>query len=91
MSKASTLSMKFYYTPEFIGENAVKFTFMESDGQAATMAYYDSEEYSGVKHIIDGLMDSYKISSPSMLAPVRMNFTSTTNPESVVVLNTKHW
>ncbi|MBR6283609.1 MAG: DUF4302 domain-containing protein [Muribaculaceae bacterium] len=91
ISQSSTQSMKFYYKPVFTGENAMEFKYIESDGQTATMAYYDSETYSGLKHMIDAIMRSYKLSTPSMLAPARMNFTSVTNADDVMVLIVKHW
>jgi len=36
-------------------------------------------------------MQSFKISTPSMLAPTRMDFTSTANAGDVMVLNVRRW
>lgn len=91
ISQSSTQSLKFYYEPVFTGPNAIEFKFIESDGQAATLAYYDSEAYSGTKHLIEAIMQSFKISTPSMLAPTRMDFTSTANAGDVMVLNVRRW
>ncbi|MBQ7690376.1 MAG: DUF4302 domain-containing protein [Muribaculaceae bacterium] len=91
ISSASTLSMKFYYQPEYTGENAMRFNFLEHDGLTSTVTYYDAENFSGLKHLIEAIMDSYKLSAASMLAPTRLTFTSTTNAANVMVLDTKRW
>ena len=89
MSSSSTQTFKFYYTPEFTGEHQLKMSFIEHDGQQLTVAY--AEAYSGLMNMINAIMDSYKLSAASMLAPNRMIFTSATKADNVMILDIKRW
>ena len=89
VTQSSTLTCKFYYTPEFTGADQLKMNYIESDGQTTTQAYIDN--YSGMMHLIEAVMGSYKLSAASLLAPNRMTLTSTAKADDVIIAEIKRW
>ena len=87
ISQQSTQTFKFYYTPEYTGEHAMKLNFMENDGQATTATYLNA--YPALNTLIEAIMRSYKLSAASMLAPNRMTFTA--GADDTMVLDVKRW